>query len=135
MEEELFGPAEGLHSTFRIMRDELLDTVAQVGGQLGEMRLDAAADVYRAVARFLELVKVAALIDRSAAGPGGRPRAVARSTRCSPGRQRAPARGAGSSPLDDWLRDAGRDAAESRPRARPRPSRRWTRSSPAAATA
>ncbi len=23
-EEELFGPAEGLHSTFRIMRDELL---------------------------------------------------------------------------------------------------------------
>ena len=50
MEEELFGPAEGLHSTFRIMRDELLDTVAQVGGQLGEMRLDAAADVDRAVA-------------------------------------------------------------------------------------
>ena len=25
-EEELFGPAEGLHSTFRLMRDELLDT-------------------------------------------------------------------------------------------------------------
>ena len=34
-EEELFGPAEGLHSTFRIMRDELLDTVARVGGRLG----------------------------------------------------------------------------------------------------
>ena len=27
-EEQLFGPAEGLHSTFRMMRDELLDTVA-----------------------------------------------------------------------------------------------------------
>jgi DNA helicase-2/ATP-dependent DNA helicase PcrA len=50
------------------MRDELLDTVAQVGGRLGEMRLDAAVDVDHAVARFLELVKVAALIDRSAAG-------------------------------------------------------------------
>src|SRR3954454_19961408 len=34
-EEELFGPAEGLHSTFRIMRDELLDTVARMGGRLG----------------------------------------------------------------------------------------------------
>ena len=34
-EEELFGPAEGLHSTFRIMRDELLDTVARVGGAAG----------------------------------------------------------------------------------------------------
>src|SRR5207248_9905220 len=25
VEEELFGPAEGLHATFRMMRDELLD--------------------------------------------------------------------------------------------------------------
>src|SRR4051812_16580334 len=38
-EEELFGPAEGLHSTFRILRDELLDTVARMGGRLKEMRL------------------------------------------------------------------------------------------------
>src|SRR6185503_6311859 len=43
-EEELFGPAEGLHSTFRIMRDELLDTVARMGGRLGEMRLDTYLD-------------------------------------------------------------------------------------------
>ena len=48
-EEELFGPAEGLHSTFRIMRDELLDTVARVGGRLGEMRLDTYLDVSQAV--------------------------------------------------------------------------------------
>src|SRR3712207_3466906 len=27
-EEELFGPAEGLHSTFRMMRDEVLETVS-----------------------------------------------------------------------------------------------------------
>src|SRR4051795_1932744 len=38
-EEQLFGPAEGLHSTFRMMRDELLDSVSQVGGRLAEMRL------------------------------------------------------------------------------------------------
>ena len=64
-EEELFGPAEGLHSTFRIMRDELLDTVARVGGRLGEMRLDTYLDVDQAVSRYLELIKVAALIERA----------------------------------------------------------------------
>src|SRR5919112_182664 len=67
-EEELFGPAEGLHSTFRIMRDELLDTVARVGGRLGEMRLDTYLDVDQAVARYLELIKVAALIERTKEG-------------------------------------------------------------------
>jgi DNA helicase II / ATP-dependent DNA helicase PcrA len=108
-EEELFGPAEGLHSTFRIMRDELLDTVSRVGGRLGEMRLDTTLDVSQAVARYLELLKVAALIERSkdgqplgdaisevnqllAAGASAEQRAVLE-----------------SSALDDWLRDAGRD--------------------------
>ena len=33
--EELFGPAETLQSTFRILRDELLTTVSQVGGRTG----------------------------------------------------------------------------------------------------
>src|SRR5215210_3890237 len=65
VEEELFGPAEGLHSTFRIMRDELLDTVARMGGRLGEMRLDTYLDVDQAVSRYLELIKVAALIERA----------------------------------------------------------------------
>jgi DNA helicase-2/ATP-dependent DNA helicase PcrA len=108
-EEELFGPAEGLHSTFRFMRDELLDTVSRVGGRLGEMRLDTTLDVSQAVARYLELLKVAALIERSkdgqplddaipevnellAAGASAEQRAVLE-----------------SSALDDWLRDAGRD--------------------------
>ena len=68
LEEELFGPAEGLHSTFRMMRDELLDTVARVGGRLGEMRLDTYLDVDQAVARYLELIKVAALIERTKEG-------------------------------------------------------------------
>jgi DNA helicase-2/ATP-dependent DNA helicase PcrA len=68
VEEELFGPAEGLHSTFRMMRDELLDSVAQVGGRLGEMRLDTYLEVSRSVARYLELLKLAALIERAKAG-------------------------------------------------------------------
>jgi len=67
-EEELFGPGEGLHSSFRMMRDELLDTVAEIGGRLGEMRLDTYLDVSQGVARYLELVKIAALIERAKAG-------------------------------------------------------------------
>ena len=67
-EEELFGPAEGLHSTFRMMRDELLDTVSRVGERLGEMRLDTYLDVDQAVVRYLELVKLAALIERARQG-------------------------------------------------------------------
>ncbi|MEX2193692.1 MAG: ATP-dependent DNA helicase [Thermoleophilaceae bacterium] len=67
-EEELFGPAEGLHSTFRMMRDELLDTVSRVGGRLSEMRLDTYLDVSQAAARYFELLKVAALIERSKQG-------------------------------------------------------------------
>ena len=63
-EEELFGPAEGLHSTFRMMRDELLDTVARTGARLKEMRLDTYVDISQAVVRYLELLKLAALIER-----------------------------------------------------------------------
>jgi DNA helicase-2/ATP-dependent DNA helicase PcrA len=68
VEEELFGPAEGLHSTFRMMRDELLDSVSQVAGRLGEMRLDTYLEVSRSMARYLELLKLAALIERTKAG-------------------------------------------------------------------
>jgi DNA helicase-2/ATP-dependent DNA helicase PcrA len=67
-EEELFGPAEGLHSTFRMLRDELLDTVSRVGGSLAEMRLDTYLDVSQSVVRYLELLKVAALIEREREG-------------------------------------------------------------------
>ena len=69
-EEQLFGPAEGLHSTFRMMRDELLDSVSQVGGRLAEMRLDTYLDVSQAVVRYLELLKLAALIERARGGQG-----------------------------------------------------------------
>jgi len=65
-EEELFGPAETLHSTLRIMREEVLDSVARIGGRLGELRLDTDLDISHGVARFLELVKLAALVERPA---------------------------------------------------------------------
>jgi DNA helicase II / ATP-dependent DNA helicase PcrA len=68
-EEELFGPAEGLHATYRLLRDEVLEASWRAGGALSEMRLDTAEDVNRAVARFLELLKLAALIQR----PGPEP--------------------------------------------------------------
>ena len=54
------------------MRDELLDTVARVGGRLGEMRLDTYLDVDQAVSRYLELIKVAALIERAKEGQDAR---------------------------------------------------------------
>ena len=63
-DEELYGPAEGLHATYRMIQDEVLEEAWRAGGQLNEPRLDTAIDVNRAVARFLELLKLAALIQR-----------------------------------------------------------------------
>jgi DNA helicase II / ATP-dependent DNA helicase PcrA len=65
-EEELFGPAESLHATFRMLREELLETVARTAGRLGEMRFDTDLDVSLAVVRYLELIKLAALVERPA---------------------------------------------------------------------
>src|SRR4051794_19127701 len=72
-EEELFGPAEGLHSTYRMLRDEVLEASWRAGSALSEMRLDTAEDVTQAVARYLELIKLAALVQR----PGTEPAAEA----------------------------------------------------------
>jgi DNA helicase-2/ATP-dependent DNA helicase PcrA len=63
-EEELFGPAEALHSTYRLMRDELLAGTARAGGRLSELRFDTDLDVTHAVVRYLELLKLAALMAR-----------------------------------------------------------------------
>ncbi|MGI8902274.1 MAG: ATP-dependent helicase [Solirubrobacteraceae bacterium] len=63
-EEELFGPAEALHSTYRLLRDEMLQSTMRVGGRLGELRFDTDLDVSHAVVRYLELLKLAALIAR-----------------------------------------------------------------------
>jgi DNA helicase-2/ATP-dependent DNA helicase PcrA len=63
-EEELFGPAEGLHATYRMLREEMLEASWRAGRELSEPRLDTAVDVNRAIARYLELLKLAALAQR-----------------------------------------------------------------------
>ncbi len=68
-EEEVFGPAEGLHATYRMIRDEVLESSWRAGSALSEMRLDTVEDVTAAVTRYLELIKLAALLQR----PGDEP--------------------------------------------------------------
>jgi len=63
-EEELFGPAEGLHATYRSVREQVLEASWRAGRELSEPRLDTAIDVNRAIARYLELLKLAALAQR-----------------------------------------------------------------------
>ncbi len=111
-EEELLGPAEALHSTYRLLRDELLEGTARAGGRLGELRFDTDLDVSHAVVRYLELLKLAALIAR-----GGRDDvpSVAESLRDINSRilQSVTAEQREifeSSTLDDYLLDAERDA-------------------------
>jgi len=62
--EELFGPAEGLHATYRMLREEMLAASWKAGRELSEPRLDTAIDVNRAIARYLELLKLASLAQR-----------------------------------------------------------------------
>ncbi|MGH2877163.1 MAG: PD-(D/E)XK nuclease family protein [Solirubrobacteraceae bacterium] len=108
-EEELFGPAEALHSTYRLLRDELLEGTMRAGGRLGELRFDTDLDVSHAVVRYLELLKLAALIAR----PDGQ--SVAESLRDVNSRilqavtseQREIFE---SSALDEYLLDSERDA-------------------------
>ena len=69
VEEQLFGPAAALHALFGERRDELLDSVARVGARLGELRFDTDLDVTHVVVRLLELVKLAALLERRAEQP------------------------------------------------------------------
>ena len=109
-EEELFGPAETLQSTFRMLRDELLTTVAQVGGRLGELRFDTDLDVSHAVVRYLELLKLAALLERTRAGEQSVADALgevnARLLQAATAEQREIFE---TSALDDYLLDAERD--------------------------
>ncbi len=72
-DEELFGPAEGLHATYRTLREQVLEASWRAGRELSEPRLDTAIDVNRAIARYLELLKLAALAQR----PGDEPTAEA----------------------------------------------------------
>jgi DNA helicase II / ATP-dependent DNA helicase PcrA len=108
-EEEMFGPAETLHSTYRLLRDEVLEGTMRAGGRLAELRLDTDLDVSHAVVRYLELLKLAALIER----PEGQSLAEAVRDVNSRILQAVTAEEREiytSSALDDYLLDAERDA-------------------------
>jgi CRISPR/Cas system-associated exonuclease Cas4 (RecB family) len=53
-----------IEATFQLMREEVLDGVARIGGRLGELRLDTELDISHGVVRYLELLKLAALLQR-----------------------------------------------------------------------
>jgi DNA helicase II / ATP-dependent DNA helicase PcrA len=53
-----------LEATLRMMRVEVLDGVARIGGRLSELRLDTDLDISHGVVRYLELIKLAALLER-----------------------------------------------------------------------
>ncbi len=107
--ESLFGPDEALHATFTQLRDELLASVGRVGGRIGELRFDTDLDVTHGVTRYLELVKLSALLER----PAGQSVADAladvnaRLLQAASGQQREVFQTSG---LDEWLLDAERDA-------------------------
>ncbi|HWF34768.1 MAG TPA: ATP-dependent DNA helicase [Solirubrobacteraceae bacterium] len=107
-EEELFGPAETLHSTYRMLRDELLEGMARTGGRLSELRFDTDIDISHAVVRYLELLKLSAVIARpEGQGVAEAIRDVnARILQAVTSEQREIFT---SSPLDDYLLDAERD--------------------------
>jgi len=109
-EEELFGPAETLQSTFRLLRDELLTTVAQVGGRLGELRFDTDLDVSHATVRYFELLKLSALMERTRDGTQSvaeaLPEVNARLLQAATAEQREIFE---TSALDEYLLDAERD--------------------------
>jgi DNA helicase-2/ATP-dependent DNA helicase PcrA len=107
--EELYGPDEALHATFQALRDELLGSVARVGSRLGELRLDTDLDVSHGAARYLELLKLSALLAR----PEGQsvadalPGINAALLQAATAQQREILQ---TSPLDEVLLDAERDA-------------------------
>ena len=58
------GPVDELHATFQLLREEVLEGVARIGGRLGELRLDTDLDISHGVVRYLELLKLSALLQR-----------------------------------------------------------------------
>jgi RecB family exonuclease len=65
--EEAGSPAEGdavLEELLVQLRADLLDGIARIGGRLTELRLDTDLDISHGVVRYLELLKVSALLQR-----------------------------------------------------------------------
>ena len=133
-EEELFGPAETLHSTFRLLRDELLDH-----GRAGRRAARRAALRHRPrrLARRRALPRAAqarALLERAPEGQSvadALPEVNARLLQAATAEQREIFE---TSALDEYLLDAERDERCARGRSRRAPSRRSRRSCRAAAT-
>src|SRR4030095_15840495 len=101
---------ETLRSTCRMLRDELLTTVSQVGGRLGELRFDTDLDVSHAVVRYLEVLKLSALMERTREGgqsvADALPEVNARLLQAATSEQREIFE---TSALDEYLLDAERD--------------------------
>jgi DNA helicase-2/ATP-dependent DNA helicase PcrA len=64
-ERRVVPEADGqLEATFQLLREEVLEGVARIGGRLGELRLDTELDISHGVVRYLELLKLAAALQR-----------------------------------------------------------------------
>jgi DNA helicase-2/ATP-dependent DNA helicase PcrA len=57
-------PCGEIQATFQLLREEVLGGVARIGGRLGELRLDTDLDISHGVVRYLELLKLAAVLQR-----------------------------------------------------------------------
>jgi ATP-dependent DNA helicase UvrD/PcrA len=62
---------ERLELTLTLLKEDLLESVLRIGGRLGELRLDTELDIAHGVVRYLELLKVAALLQRGGSEPLG----------------------------------------------------------------
>jgi RecB family exonuclease len=60
------APVDPVEVTLQLLREEVLDSIGRIGGRLGELRLDTDLDVSHGVVRYLELLKLSALIQRPA---------------------------------------------------------------------
>jgi CRISPR/Cas system-associated exonuclease Cas4 (RecB family) len=60
------SPDDRLGATYQLMREEVLESVARIGGHLSELRLDTELDISHGVVRYLELLKLSALLQRPA---------------------------------------------------------------------
>jgi len=61
------APVDRVGAALHLLREEVLASVGRIGGRLGELRLDTELDISHGVVRFLELLKLSALLQR----PGG----------------------------------------------------------------
>jgi DNA helicase-2/ATP-dependent DNA helicase PcrA len=57
-------PQDHLQQALAILREELSESVARIGGRIGELRFDTDLDISHGVVRYLELLKVSALMQR-----------------------------------------------------------------------